>query len=289
MATLYPFSPALDALLANPPACGRGRHHWLFRIAAKLHAAQWKPEKIQEGLTAICTDRGWADRAGKTILDIVAKLSGSNPADHANPLRIDWPAPNDDARAARYSFPPLFDPDEGTNAAPADVLPALFPNDPLVCVGWDVNRFSTLPLSAILPNAHVAPFIVANPMISERAPNGSARSLANATPRHLRRHLVVEFDTGDTREQQAAVLSSLSTPAMPLVLAVWSGGKSIHGWFDVSIADPSLHVALFALAAHLGADETLFDMSKLVRMPGGTRSNGQPQTVLYFNPKAPAP
>lgn len=289
MAILYPFSPALAALLADPPAAGRGRHHWLFRVAAKLHAAAWRPEKIREGLQAICADRGWEDRAGKTVEDILAKLAGTDPADHANPFRIDWPAPNEDARRARFDFPPLFDPDEGTGLAPADVLPSLFPSNPLVCVGWDVNRFSTLPLAAVLPNAHCAPFIVANPMTAERAPNGSVRSIANASPRHLRRHLVVEFDTGDGRAEQAAVLSSLHTPAMPLVLAVWSGGKSIHGWFDTSRADPSLHVALFSLAAHLGADETLFDMSKLVRMPGGTRSNGQPQVILYFNPKAQTP
>lgn len=288
MAAIYPFSPALDALLENPPETGRGRHHWLFRIAAKLHAAEWAPEEIQEGLLSICADRGWSDRAGKTITDIIAKLAGSNPADHANPLRIDWPQACDAERQMLYSYPSLFDPEEGTDLGPADVLPSLFPNDPLVCVGWDVNRFSTLPLSALLPNASRAPFVVANPMTAEHAPNGSVRSLANATPRHLRRHLVVEFDTGESREEQAAVLSSLHTPAMPLVLAVWSGGKSIHGWFDVSGANPAHHVALFALAAHLGADETLFDMSKLVRMPGGTRSTGQPQTILYFNPKAPA-
>ena len=285
MATLYPFSPALDALLANPPACGRGRHHWLFRIAAKLHAAQWKPEKIQEGLTAICTDRGWADRAGKTILDIVAKLSGSNPADHANPFRIDWPAPNDDARAARYSFPPLFDPDEGTDLAPADVLPALFPNDPLVCFGWSERQFTTLPLSALLPQAPKTPFIVANPMTAERAPNGSVRSLANASPRHARRFLVIEFDTHESRAEQAAVLSSLSTPAAPLVMAVWSGGKSIHGWFDVSATDCGNALRLFRFAVWLGCDESLFDMSKLVRMPGGTRADGSRQTILHFAPK----
>ena len=284
MAILPQFSPALDALLAEPPSVGRGRHHWLFCVAAKLHAARWKPEKIREGLAAICADRGWDDRSGKTIEDILAKLAGSDPAEHANPAAIRWPTPNDDARRARYAHPLLFDPDEGTDLTPADVLPALFPNDPLICVGWAVNRFSTLPLSALLPNAHLAPYVVANPMISERSPNGSARSLANASPRSQRRHLVVEFDTGDSREEQAAVLSSLSTPAMPLVLAVWSGGKSIHGWFDVS-ASPSAQIALFALAAHLGADESLFDMSKLVRMPGGTRQSGECQTVLYFKPR----
>lgn len=289
MAVLYPFSPALAAMLAAPPEAGRGRHHWLFRVAAKLHAAAWRPEKIREGLQSICSDRGWEDRAGKTIDDILAKLAGTNPAEYDNPFRLDWPAPNEAARRDRFDFPPIFDPDEGTNLTPSDVLPALFPGNPLVCVGWAVNRFSTLPLAAILPNAHAAPYVVANAMAAEHAPNGSVRSLANASPRRQRRHLVIEFDTADSRLEQAAVISSLHTPAMPLVLAVWSGGKSIHGWFDVSRADPSMHVALFALAVHLGADESLFDMSKLVRMPGGTRQNGERQTILHHNPKALAP
>ena len=77
MAVLYPFSPALADLLSRPPEVGRNRHHWLFRVAAKLKAADWKPEKIAEGLKAICDDRGWSDRSGKTVADIVAKLENA--------------------------------------------------------------------------------------------------------------------------------------------------------------------------------------------------------------------
>ena len=284
MAVLYPFSPALADLLSRPPEVGRNRHHWLFRVAAKLKAADWKPEKIAEGLKAICDDRGWSDRSGKTVADIVAKLENA-PAPVANSYGIEWPEPNDDARRARFSSPPLFDPEEGTDLGPADVLPALFPGDPLVCVGWAVNRATTLPLSALLPNADKAPYIVANPMTAERAPNGSVRSLANASPRHARRFLVIEFDTHESRAEQAAVLSSLSTPAAPLVMAVWSGGKSIHGWFDVSATDCGNALRLFRFAVWLGCDESLFDMSKLVRMPGGTRADGSRQTILHFAPK----
>lgn len=285
MSVLRPFSPACAALLANPPETGRGRHHWLFRVAAKLQASDWKPEKIRAGLLAICTDRGWGDRSGKTLDDIMDKLAKGGPADAAarNPYAVAWPEPNDSLRRLRHSFPPIFDPDEGTDLAPADVLPVLFPGDPLVCVGWAVNRATTLPLSALLPNAAKAPFIVANPMTAEAGPTGSARSLANASPRWARKYLVVEFDTGESRAEQAAVLSSLHTPEAPLVLAVWSGGKSIHGWF--AVPGPADALALFSLAALLGADESLFDMSKLVRMPGGTRDNGQRQTILHFNPE----
>lgn len=285
MSILRPFSPACAALLASPPDAGRGRHHWLFQVAAKLQASNWKPSKIREGLLAICADRGWADRSGKTIEDILAKLAKCGPEEAAarNPYAIEWPTPRDDLRRARYGHPLLFDPEEGTDLGPADVLPALFPGDPLVCVGWAVNRATTLPLSALLPNAAKAPFIVANSMTAEKGPNGAPRSLANASPRSLRRYLVVEFDTGETRAEQAAVLSSLSTDVAPLVLAVWSGNKSIHGWFAVPGA--ALALTLFKIAVRLGADESLFDMSKLVRMPGATRDNGQRQTVLYFNPQ----
>lgn len=285
MSILRPFSPACAALLASPPDAGRGRHHWLFQVAAKLQASNWKPSKIREGLLAICADRGWADRSGKTIEDILAKLAKCGPEEAAarNPYAIEWPTPRDDLRRARFGHPLLFDPEEGTDLGPADVLPALFPGDPLVCVGWAVNRATTLPLSALLPNADKAPFIVANPMTAEKGPNGAPRSLANASPRSLRRYLVVEFDTGEARAEQAAVLSSLSTDVAPLVLAVWSGNKSIHGWFAVPGA--ALALTLFKIAVRLGADESLFDMSKLVRMPGATRDNGQRQTVLYFNPQ----
>jgi hypothetical protein len=110
----------------------------------------------------------------------------------------------------------------------------------------------------------------------------SSRCHGNAT--RDRAYQVVEFDQG-TPDQQAAILSGLHTQGAPLILVVWSGSKSLHGWFDVRGLSDLEKREFFAQACRCGADRTLWDQSKLVRMPGGTRSsNGNRQSVLYFSP-----
>jgi hypothetical protein len=129
--------------------------------------------------------------------------------------------------------------------------------------------------------AHAAQFVVPNPMTAETAPNGSSRCKNNSTHPDHRRYAVIEFDTGEPRSMQTAVLSSLHTGQAPLVMAVWSAGKSIHGWFNVDGLTPHQKLQFFRFAAFLGADKSLFDITKLVRMPGGQR-DGTKQTILYF-------
>lgn len=287
MAILYPFSPKCDGLLARPPETGRGRHHWLWKVGKSLWGSRYKPEKIEEALTKICAAKGWEDRL-PDVEDILVKLANDEGDPQERKSGEDWPEPHDDARRARFGFPRIFNPEGDTGLKAADVLPVLFPGNPLVCFGWGKKHFNTLPLAALLPNAPNAPFIVANPMTAEtgRKDNGemSKRCKGNASPPAARKHLVIEFDTHETRAEQTAVLSSLSTPAAPLILAVWSGGKSLHGWFDVSGLTPYLTRRLFRFAVWLGADDSLFQMAALVRMPGGRRDNGQRQTIVYFNP-----
>jgi hypothetical protein len=126
---------------------------------------------------------------------------------------------------------------------------------------------------------------VANPMTAEVADNGSKRNKTIASHPDARKYAVIEFDTRETRQEQAAVLSSLHSIRTPLVMAVWSGGKSIHGWFNVAALSPYEKLYFFRFAAYLGADESLFDMSKLVRMPGGRRNTGQHQGIIYWEPE----
>ena len=40
-----------------------------------------------------------------------------------------------------------------------------------------------------------------------------------------------------------------------------------------------------AYACKLGADPATLLKCQLVRLPGGTRNNGNPQPVIYFNPE----
>ena len=93
----------------------------------------------------------------------------------------------------------------------------------------------------------------------------------------------MEFDRGSPAEQ-AAILASLDTDLTPLMLVAWSAGKSFHGWFHVGGLSEYAKLRFFRHAVFLGADHTLWDPSKLVRMPGGRRSNGNTQHVFYFNP-----
>ena len=109
----------------------------------------------------------------------------------------------------------------------------------------------------------------------------------------------MEFDQGSLN-QQAAILWHLARYA-PLALVVFSGSKSLHGWFFCA-GQPEDRVQRFFDYAHsLGADSLLWTRSQFVRMPDGTRSDGKTgealtaagikdvpagrQAVLYFDPE----
>lgn len=285
---LYPYSNATARLLANPPATGQGRHLWLFQTAAGLIHAGIAPAAVQSRLEAIAQARGWTDRIQEIAANCAKIAAGiGEPAPKGRREKITWPLPNEKARRARFSHPPLFAPDPAPGADQQDILRALFPGkETLLCCATSAREYVTLAraeLESILPAFQ---FIVPNPMTSRagRTAAGyySARSAANATPPGRRVYAVIEFDTGDALDEQTAVLSSLHSDEAPLVLAVYSGGKSIHGWYDVRALPPAHKRRFFLFAAYLGADASLYDTSKLVRMPLGRRDNGQLQHVLYF-------
>ena len=98
-----------------------------------------------------------------------------------------------------------------------------------------------------------------------------------------RRFLVVEFDTGGI-DEHAALLRHLAEYA-PMVIAVHSGKKSLHGWF-YCFGQPEARLGAFMRhAVTLGADKATWSRSQFVRMPDGTRDNGNRQAVYFFNPE----
>jgi hypothetical protein len=99
----------------------------------------------------------------------------------------------------------------------------------------------------------------------------------------LRRFLVVEQDSG-TADEQASVLVHL-TEFAPLALAVHSGSKSIHGWFYCGGRSEDDLRRFMNYAVSLGADRATWTRSQFVRMPDGTRDNGNRQSVYFFKPE----
>ena len=69
------------------------------------------------------------------------------------------------------------------------------------------------------------------------------------------------------------------------MLAVHSGGKSIHGWFYCAGQVECRLRRFMENAVSLGADRALWTRSQFVRMPDGTRENGNRQCVYFFNPE----
>lgn len=169
-------------------------------------------------------------------------------------------------------------------------LKALFPGDPLICVGKNMMEFWTRRVSDFGRSVENFQFIVPSPMSkligriqepSPGKPEWSAHTLDNTGER---RYAVIEFDEG-SYDEHASLIWHLADFA-PLVLAVHSGGKSIHGWFSVCGDSEEDVFKFYRYAVSLGADYHTFLKSQFVRMPDGRRENGKRQEVFYFNPEA---
>jgi hypothetical protein len=180
--------------------------------------------------------------------------------------------------------------DDDTSKTP-EILPLLFPGDPLICCGGESNSFWTRKLSEFGRSVSTFQFIVPSPMsaptgkILNPKPGGPTESAHTKANTGERRFAVIEFDQG-TKDEQSALIWHLSNYA-PLVMVVHSGGKSLHGWFFVQGSSESLIHRFYRYAVSIGADRATHLKSQFVRMPDGRRDNGNRQPVYYLNPTLP--
>jgi hypothetical protein len=90
-------------------------------------------------------------------------------------------------------------------------------------------------------------------------------------------------------DAQAAILERL-TRSRPLWLVVFSGSKSLQGWFPCrGESEEELHRWFNTEARRLGADPMTWCKSQFVRMPDGTRAPNREgksvrQSIEYYNP-----
>jgi len=184
-----------------------------------------------------------------------------------------------------------------------EILDALFPGNPLLCFGRSVNACWTKPREFWRGRESGFQFIVANPMTKETGlttdRRASQRCLDNTGSRKF---VVIEFDiseSGDwapyvrdwrnrgitTLDSTVALIIELATkglPRLPLAMAVHSGGKSVHAWYPCSGLNDGQVRPFMARAVRLGADKATWARCQLVRIPDGTRDNGNRQRVHYF-------
>ena len=288
--------PFLEELLGACPKSGEGVHAWLFRVARQLHAHLPAVEIV------VLLERASA-HCGRPVprSEITAAVQNSilcawQPNDRSggssNISAPKWPVVNQEQREAIIrdgvglvdlweASPVRFESNDTHTEA---LIDRLFPGDPLLCCGLSSARFETRSRSEWRGSLTRLQLIVPNPMTARSGPTKqgkeSAHSLSITGPRWF---FVIEQDQGAI-DEQVAVLLHLASRA-PLVLAVHSGIKSIHGWF-YCIGQPEEKLRSFMrYAVSLGACHSTWSRSQFVRMPDGLRDNGKRQVVYYFNPE----
>ena len=278
-------------LLTSPPPRGEGLNNWFYRVARVLHpyrpaneivrllesATMGQPVRHGEILRAVERSAATAWQPGVMVVH--------------TPIPK-WPQMNIEQREAivatglglvdLWEISPVRFEDNTPHSE--EIIDALFPGNPLLCVGQSSCQFSTRLREDWRGALTDKQLIVPSPMTTHigRTQDGkeSQHTLENTG---TRRFLIIEQDIGNA-DEQAAVLLHLAAHA-PLALAVHSGSKSIHGWFMAAGQSEDRLRSFMHHAVSLGADNATWTRSQFVRMPDGTRDNGKRQAVYFFNPE----
>jgi hypothetical protein len=329
---LLPPAPARyeEALRNLPPSGGGGCHTSLLSVANLVRLADKTPEAIFADLRAHAhgkrrvTDReihaavakAFAERgpgqqprvaykpapvvprldAGKMLRGILAAGDGATEADlfEQSPVRLDWPPQADAAQVLRLLYrpdDPLFIGDFYDSEA-ANVRPA---------ADW---------LRAFERGVPVPPHIIPNPLTGQagETKDGKVSWRADSCVAVFR-FALAEFDAtpaplrapgepaGDwPREAQFEFWAGALAHHWPVAALIDSGGKSIHAWLAVDVADAAAWTAeiedkLFRdILTPLGADSSCRNEARLSRTPGHfRRESDRWQRILYANPHAGDP
>jgi hypothetical protein len=304
------------ANIAPTPSQGQGVHKWLIKSARIMHENGLPADEITRRLTTATAHmkrKNKTDEIAKTVRTVTgtdAPTPGVNGGgawpDHENE-RID--------SIVLAGAPHLYDAweqsprrfDDG-NSHCEEIIDIAFPGDPLLCVGLDNYKFATRRREVWRGHLHRFPLIVPNPQLSvygHTADGKISEHTKEATARPI--YQVSEFDfeeldddgnetvwTPSVRRWKAAGLTIADACAalifvlaqlLPLFLIVFSGGKSLHGWFLVQHLAKEAIRAFMEEAVKLGACHSTATKSQFIRMPDGRRQNGARQTVFYFNPQ----
>ncbi len=265
------------------PTAGEGVHRWIYHVVCRMIEANIDDHEI----VSYCDENSTRTLQPNEVENAIRSRCGSLQSS-ISPKRLRWPRRS---TALVEQFIGTKTVPDLTNASPIPVegydaeqiIDHLFPGNPLLCCGVSSWTFATRSRDEWRGQLAKFQLIVPSPMNARRgltqAGKRSAHTLGNTGPR---KYLVVEFDEG-SHDNHASLLFHLNTSVTPLVCAVASGNKSLHGWFLVEDWSEDKLVNFFKRATSVGADPATWTKSQFVRMPNGTRDNGSNQTTLYLS------
>jgi len=282
-----PPAPRRTVKVTLHPPPDVGLHGWIYGRVHYLKKLGAAPEdvfaKLREVLDTYPLRRPVPDRELQAAVDDAFSKEG--PAREAAPVHFNngWPSEIPVPRgqpdpALIERIPSVSLPDA------AGSIDDLFTPDTLLCVGRTAAKFEALPASEVFPADFQ--FIVPNPLRFAQGRTRHGRLSCHCRDAvGPRKYIIVESDAGLSKERQIDILWWLKTETeADLRAIVDSRGKSIHGWFQVDDVPPETLFAWFKIAIRVGADPRLWLPEQFVRMPGGTRDNGETQEVVWCAP-----
>ena len=287
-------------LLKSCPASGEGVHNWVFYAACTAVEHGMTDKEAETEIGALMTrEPNPASEITDALRSARGDRSRSTPRwSPVNPAAIAEIVKNGPTLLELISRSP--EPIQFVPQSRAELfIDALFPSNPLLCCGVSSSGFYTAPREKFRGALHLYSLIVPSPMSSQRGrTNRGKLSYRCAANTGTRRFLVVEFDRAGL-DRQAALLWHLEKFAQSLALVVFSGNKSMHGWFFCGEQPEDKLRKFFDYAVSLGADPKTWSRCQFVRMPDGKRTDGKisnalslagidsvpsgRQVVLYFN------
>jgi hypothetical protein len=280
-------------IISNPPSSGEGFHNWLFRAARAL----WKCGRIENDIRAVLENS--TVNCGRCVtareIDDAVKNSQKSVFQPNSDQWRPWPSVNAEQREAVLASgtglvdlweisPVRFEDNESHTEK---IIDALFPGDLLLCAGRTNRDFATQTREEWRGELAALQLIVPSPMTSRSGTTQEGKESAHALSiTGSRRFLVIEQDRGTIDEQAAVLLHLTLEQHAPLVVAVHSGNKSMHGWFFCAGRSEELLRRFMEYAVSIGVVPTLWTRSQFARMPDGLRENGKRQVVYFFHPEA---
>ena len=279
------------------PPSGKGIHQWEWALACWARDHGFSP---QEAASRILAHDGQLHRRlnPRAVRATVERAFATgniefDPLRNPAPRKVAW---NEQETARIHREHPATatslveaSPVPVDTLKPRSLLAQLFPDpDGLLCLARGPFYFYTGPLRGF-PYLKTWEFIVPAYMTSQTGETADGKlsyhAKSNTGPR---RYIVFDFDDPPP-EQHPGIIMHLAK-FRPLVLALSSGGKSLHAWFPTTDR-PNDDELFWRLGITLGADPVLYrNPSQFVRLPLGTRSGtAAAQSVFYFNPEATTP
>ena len=284
----------VSAIRPCPPE-GAGVHQWLFAVACQMARSGTCADETTAFLEAHAV-RSDAREIEEAVRNAFAMVRTGHHVAHTNRYRPvlrpqSWPKPDFDLieriDKSGYALADLWEEsplrlDPGT--PPRMILALLFAPDDLLSAAVIREGARTYTLAEWGESLERCRFLVPNAAATRHGFTRDGRTSQRALSMFPRRsYLIVEFDQGSL-DQQAARIRYLAAKA-PLTMVVFSGSKSLHGWFRCQGVEESRLRPFFATACRLGADPATWQPHQFVRLPEGLRETTQTrQAVFFFNP-----